>query len=68
MNMDDRVQLMVYVCHLYLIMMMDSNCLHGRMNYLDKLNPMLMISIDNDVLMILYDYELLNVNVNDMIQ
>ncbi len=36
------------------------------MNHLNKLNSM--ISIDNDEPMILYDYELLNVNVNHMIQ
>ena len=66
--MNDRVQSMVDVCHLYLLILMDSNYLHDRMNHLNRLNSMRMIWIDNDVLMMLCDYELLNVNVNDMIQ
>ena len=65
MNITDCIQLirMVFVFHLYL--MMNWNYLHDRMNRLNKSNSM--ISIDNDELTILYDHELLNVNVNDRI-
>jgi hypothetical protein len=70
MNMNDQVQLMMRgvvgdVYHLYSTIIMDRNYLHDRMNRLNKSNSM--ISIDNNELVILYDHQLLNVNVNDRI-
>lgn len=46
---------------------MDSDYLHDRMYRLNVLNSMI-ISTDNDALVMLYDHELLNVNVGDVIQ